>query len=111
MEFGEKVLYHQIHHPHHLGRHFSAQLQYEQAWHEIGSGYYDIISPSCRRNLKGMCRETFLRLEQKDFEANSEKLGVLRGQISALEVKIGKLPADPADDVLKGDRNGWPSSP
>ena len=44
--------------------------------------------------------ETFLRLEPKDFEANSEKMCILSGQISALEAETGKLPAD---DMLEGD--------
>jgi hypothetical protein len=40
--------------------------------------------------------ETFLRLEQKDVEANREKICILSGQITAIEAEIGKLPADPA---------------
>jgi hypothetical protein len=30
-------------------------------------------------------------------------MGILSGQIAALEAENGKLPADPADDMLEGD--------
>jgi hypothetical protein len=49
---------------------------------------------------KGMHWETFLRLEQKVFEANREKLHIMSREISCLEAEIGVLPADPAEGVL-----------
>ena len=69
---------------------------------KVGGDSDDVISPFPEKP-KGMHWETFLRLEQKDFEANREKMRILSGQISAPEAEIGKLPADPADDMLDGD--------
>ena len=66
---------------------------------KVGGESDDVISPFPEKP-KGMHWETFLRLEQKDFEAHTEKMRILSGQISALEAEIGKLPAD---DMLETD--------
>ena len=34
--------------------------------------------------------ETFLRLEQKDFEADMEKMRIMSSEISALEAELGE---------------------
>ena len=53
----------------------------------VGADDEDVIYPFPEKP-KGMHLETLLRLEQKDFEANKEKMRILSGQISALEAEI-----------------------
>ena len=72
---------------------------------KVGGDSDDVISPFPEKP-KGMHWDTFDRLELMDFEADREKMRILSKEISALEVEIEKLPADPADDVLEGDWNG-----
>ena len=50
--------------------------------------------------------DTFDRLEQKDIEANREKMIIMSAEISRLGVEFGELPAEAADYVLENDRAG-----
>jgi hypothetical protein len=50
--------------------------------------------------------DTLDRLEQKDIEANWEKMINMSAKISRLEGEFGVLPAESADSVLENDRAG-----
>ena len=66
---------------------------------KVGGNGEDLISPFPDKP-KGMHWDTFDRLELKDFEADREKMRILSWQISTLESEIGRLSADPAEEVL-----------
>jgi hypothetical protein len=57
---------------------------------KVGGSSDDLISPFPEKP-KGMHWETFLRLEQKDFEANREKMRIISEQISRLETEVHLL--------------------